>query len=453
MVEKQMNEEEKRFLDQALEQVKYKKIHGHLRRELQDHIECLREEFERQGMNEEEAYNEAIVKMGNPEEVGKLLHKQHKPEIEWSIFSLIGGLMIIGFLTIYSLMTAFGTNLAEQMMYKEQILFGGIGIILMLLMYRIDYTRFEKYTNAIYMLGIAILVLALFRGVTINGFKRWFCIGGHYIDAAAISFLPLLIGSAGIMRRAASKGVGSIFRVLGLLIVTALLMIRVATTITYVLQIGMVWYSYAVACILMKPNSNKNMAKLLGISVLSIVIIGIISAYNMQDYQWDRIRWIMQQLTHTAEEASWQTSIKAEMLEHARWIGGSKIHLRVDLNAASRDYLLLYFIGRWGYLAFTGLMTMISLLIYRSWRACLKIADEYGRLICIGLVSLLTMRFIVGIMQCIGPVMLMSSYIPFISYDVSNLLSDLAMMGVVLGIYRRKNLIVVEKRRMSYECE
>ena len=56
-------------------------------------------------------------------------------------------------------------------------------------------------------------------------------------------------------------------------------------------------------------------------------------------------------------------------------------------------------------------------------------------------------------MQCIGPVMLMSSYIPFISYDVSNLLSDLAMMGVVLGIYRRKNLIVVEKRRMSYECE
>ena len=91
-----MNQAVAEFLKHVLEQIKYKKIHPYIRQELEDHIESLKEAYEKEGLTEEAAYEKAITQMGDATIVGKELHEKHKPRCEWSLLILFSLLIGIG---------------------------------------------------------------------------------------------------------------------------------------------------------------------------------------------------------------------------------------------------------------------------------------------------------------------------------------------------------------------
>ena len=102
------------FLKDVLGQVKYKKMHPYLAQELNDHIECIKEELMEEGFSEEEAYKKAVAHMGAPGEIGEELHKMHKPRMEWSILLLLLGLVGIDLGT----MMAYGEVVGESQPIK-----------------------------------------------------------------------------------------------------------------------------------------------------------------------------------------------------------------------------------------------------------------------------------------------------------------------------------------------
>ena len=48
------------------------------------HINDLKDEYIKQGYDEEKALESAVLAMGNCDEIGIRLNKQHKPQAEWS---------------------------------------------------------------------------------------------------------------------------------------------------------------------------------------------------------------------------------------------------------------------------------------------------------------------------------------------------------------------------------
>ena len=65
----------KEFLNTVCEQIKYKPIRNSISEELENHIEESKENYIRDGLEEKEAEEKAIVQMGNAEEIGKKLNK------------------------------------------------------------------------------------------------------------------------------------------------------------------------------------------------------------------------------------------------------------------------------------------------------------------------------------------------------------------------------------------
>ena len=87
----------KEFLNTVCEQIKYKPIRNSISEELENHIEESKENYIRDGLEEKEAEEKAIVQMGNAEEIGKKLNKIHKPKLDWKLLIILIVLLGFGF--------------------------------------------------------------------------------------------------------------------------------------------------------------------------------------------------------------------------------------------------------------------------------------------------------------------------------------------------------------------
>lgn len=60
------------------QQIQYQPTAGRLCGELLDHIEDKAEDYQKQGMETQEAYRMAVKDMGDPAALGVMLNEQHK---------------------------------------------------------------------------------------------------------------------------------------------------------------------------------------------------------------------------------------------------------------------------------------------------------------------------------------------------------------------------------------
>lgn len=81
------------YLHQVLAQVRVKKIRPILGRELEDHLLLQTQEYQRQGMDQEKAQQQAVVDMGDPVALGKQLDGIHRPM--WDIPMLVYALLVV----------------------------------------------------------------------------------------------------------------------------------------------------------------------------------------------------------------------------------------------------------------------------------------------------------------------------------------------------------------------
>ena len=465
ILEERINEEERNFVAKVLEQVKYKKIHSYISNEIQDHIECLRQDYEDVGMSKKEAYHKAIEQMGDAEEVGKQLHNQHKPEIEWSILGLMSSLVIIGLIVLSSITkaylglndecTAYVTN--KRLMAnacERQLLFIGIGILFFCLLYRLDYTKLKKYSHLIYLFGILVLIVTKEFGVMFQGYNRCLNVAGQLIDMTAFITLLLMIGSVGITMESLEKG--RLIKVISIIMFILTFLIIINLGLSHGLQLLIIWSSIATLTILSKRyTKNKKEALALLFGAYGIVIVcGILCfIFFGQEYQKHRLMNVVQQVVN-AQPINYTAERKFDILSGAKLIGDSNLDIigRLSDNIY-KDYIFIYVIGKWGYLVGIGMMGIILTLIIRIWKAGIRLKDCYGRILYFTIASLFTIRIGMNVIECFGVVTITSTYLPFISYDYSYIMMDIAMMGLLLGIYRRKNLIIDYTSKEAIPCE
>ena len=76
------------YLKTVCQQIRWKKAHGVISEELENHIIDQKNAFVSEGFTEENAMDKAIEEMGDPIVVGSELDRTHKPKPEWCIISL-----------------------------------------------------------------------------------------------------------------------------------------------------------------------------------------------------------------------------------------------------------------------------------------------------------------------------------------------------------------------------
>ena len=105
----------------------------------------------------------------------------------------------------------------------------------------------------------------------------------------------------------------------------------------------------------------------------------------------------------------------------------------------------------WGLLLIVMFFTMMSLLLNRLVYAFRAVREPFGKTLIVVLTMMLAIPFLYGLAMTTGRVMIISLPFPFLSYGMSHILIEYAVVGLLLGIYRRKDMIALPQREMSLQ--
>lgn len=115
------------------------------------------------------------------------MNKKKLKNTEWKILIYVTLLLIIGLIALYSASTS--TEFSE---FKKQIMWIGIGIPLLFLLFFMDYRIIARFCPIIYIISIILLVLVLFTP-PVNGATSWFNIGSFSMQPAEFAKIAVIL--------------------------------------------------------------------------------------------------------------------------------------------------------------------------------------------------------------------------------------------------------------------
>src|SRR5690606_10484276 len=83
----------------------------------------------------------------------------------------------------------------------RKLLFGFIGIVVMIVLYFFDYRKLLRYSWLLYGTTLLLMAAVHLQGYVVNGTAQWLQVGLFSINVYAISPYLLIIGIAGMLQR------------------------------------------------------------------------------------------------------------------------------------------------------------------------------------------------------------------------------------------------------------
>lgn len=250
-----MKEENKILIEKYIKEIcnciKWKAVHGQITLEIKDHLYEVIQEYQNEGIEEDQAVKKAFKQVGNAQEIGKQLNQTHKPAPDWGILILVSLFSSIGLMALYFLQQYAGdVGKYESLSIEKSIFFIGVGITTGVFFYSFDYRKIQPYSKYLYGCTIFLLFFVLLQGYQVNGSTFLYFLG-RSINIIEISPYLLIVSLAGIFANWDWKEPRKVFFAMGLIVVPILLISMgpsmVAASLFLVAILVIMYYSGAKA--------------------------------------------------------------------------------------------------------------------------------------------------------------------------------------------------------------
>lgn len=409
------------FLKEVTNHIRSKEAKNLVENELKFHLKQAKNMWIEKGLSEEAAEDKAVEQMGSPIKLGQELNKLHKPKIDWVIIILLVTAMGLGFLPIISL------GYTDHFLINKMIIVI-LGIATAFGMMMIDYRKLERLGWMFYTIGaLILLMISFFPNTTINGVP-FIKIGPITIECLmAVPFFLLAWASFFNSSRLNVWYLGILY----LFSLYLFLMIpNLSTAFIYIMMVFvMLWWS----------KVGKKKALMMTVVPICLSIIGGLLFWpSVKEYQLARILGFLNPKNYADGPGYIYLRLK-ELMSSAGWFGTSGN--REFIQAAHTDFVFASLTNYYGYLFALIIILIFSLFVARIMVISHQINGHYGKLLLVGGLTLFVVQFIYNVAMILGVLPLISISLPFISYGLMPTLFNAFLMGIVLSVYRRKNLI------------
>lgn len=410
-----MNKKGERFLKEVTNHIKSKEAKDLVATELDFHLKQAKNMWIEKGLSEEVAEDKAVEQMGSPIKLGRELNKLHKPKIDWFLLILLVAAMGLGFLPIVAL-----GHTNDLLLNK--VIFVILGIATAIGMMLLDYRKLERLGWLFYTTGVLILLtIKCFPSGYVNG-EALIKIGPITIDCLmTIPFFFLAWASFFNNSRLKFMHLLMLYVFSLYLFLTTSILVPIFIYITMVFV--MLWWS----------KLGKKTAWLITmLPILPFIIRDLFSWSAVKEYRIARILGFL-----NPEHDLWYLRLK-EAMSSAGWFG-TYGNIK-SIPAAHTDFVFASLTYYYGYVLALVLVIILSLFAVRIMNIAYKINDGYGKLLLVGGVTLFVVHFICNVGMILGLLPRVSISLPFISYGLVPTLFHAFIMGIVLSVYRRKDM-------------
>ncbi|PFL17719.1 cell division protein FtsW [Bacillus cereus] len=410
-----MNKKGERFVSEVTNHIKSKEAKSFVATELDFHLKQAKDTWIEKGLSEEVAENKAVEQMGSPIKLGQELNKLHKPKVDWFLLILLVAAMGLGFLPIIAL-----GHTNDLLMNK--VIFVILGIATAVGIMLLDYRKLERLGWLFYTIGVLILLMIkCFPTGYVNG-EALIKIGPIKIDC--LMTIPFFfLAWASFFNNSRLKFVHLfmlyVFSLYLFLITSVLVPIFIYITMVFV----MLWWS----------KLGKKTAWL--ITMLPIFLFIIRDLFSWSAVKEYRIARILGFINPAHDQ--WDLRLK-EAMSSAGWFG-TYGNIK-SIPAAHTDFVFASLTYYYGYVLALVLVIILSLFAVRIMNIAYIINDGYGKLLLVGGVTLFVIHFICNVGMILGLLPRTSISLPFISYGLIPTLFHAFIMGIVLSVYRRKDM-------------
>jgi cell division protein FtsW len=316
---------------------------------------------------------------------------------------------------------------------KYQSIFFIIGIILMIIISKVNYTFYYKYSNIILLISFILLVLVLIPSVGSirNGSRSWFGIGSLGIQPSEFSKISLIIFTSKYLSKSSDyikKIKGIIPILLILLVFFGLIMLQPDLGTATIMFISVI-------LILFIAGVPKKFFVILGV----LGILGVIGLIVIAPYRIDRI---------TSFINPWKDPLGTgfQMIQSLYAIGPSGLLGRGYLNSIQKhfylpepqtDFIFSIILEEFGILGAFIVVSLFSLLFYRGIKISLNADSLFAKYLSFGIIFQLIFQAIMNLMVVVGLIPVTGVTLPFLSYGGSSLLVSMTSIGIVLNISRK----------------
>ncbi|KAB2390662.1 MULTISPECIES: FtsW/RodA/SpoVE family cell cycle protein [Bacillus cereus group] len=409
-----MNKKGERFLKEVTNHIKSKEAKDLVVTELEFHLKQTKNMWIGKGLSEAVAEDKAVEQMGSPVKLGEELNKLYKPKVDWFLIGLLVAAMGLGFLPVIT----FG----HADLFMNKVIFVILGVVTAVGIMLIDYRKLERFGWLFYTIGVLILLM-------IKCFPTGYVIGEAIIKIGPIT-IDCLMTIPFFFLAWASFFNNSRLKLMHLLMLYVFSLYLFSTT-SILLPIFI--YITMVFVMLWWSKLGKKTAWLITIlPIVPLIIRDLLSWSAVKEYRMARILGML-----NPEHDLWYLRLK-EAMASAGWFGTYE-NIK-SIPATHTDFVFASLTYYYGYVLALVLVVILSLFAVRIMNIAYKINDGYGKLLLVGGMTLFVIHFICNVGMTLGILPRVSISLPFISYGLIPTLFHAFIMGIVLSVYRRKDI-------------
>lgn len=366
----------------------------------------------------------------------KMSLKELKRVDKWMLISII----LITMFGIVNIYLAKKTSAGGMLFPVKQSIFFVASLVLLYFVVAIDYSIIKAFTPIFYWTSIALLVLVLLIGSTINGAQGWIRLGPLSFQPAELA----KIGTIMMMGKKLDDMEGEINNFKNFCIL-AFYAIIPAGLIVIQPDMGMTMVLFFMVLGVFFIGGLDNRIILGGLGAL---ILGIVLVWNsglIQDYQKRRIT-SFQNPEADSSDSGYHLRQSLIAVGSGGFFGslnslandGTGGYSSQYVPEIQTDFIFTQVCEQWGTFGAICLLTLYGILISRMINIARDSKDIFGRIIATGMVAYFLFAIWQNIGMTIGLMPITGITLPLVSYGGSSLLTTILSLGLVINVGMRK---------------
>ncbi|WP_339277818.1 FtsW/RodA/SpoVE family cell cycle protein [Paenibacillus sp. FSL W8-0426] len=428
------------YLDQVCQQVKAREVHPDLRDEIGSHLDEIFYERQQEGDTPEQAASYAIAQMGDPLTIGKSMHRLHRHRIHWGVVLGVLALFSVGLLLMWIYSTRFSVSKVEDFSviygqsFVNYIFYSVLGIFALIFCMYYDYRKWRNAAWGIYILFNLLLWINPFTTPVINS-SRWLSLYGIslHLSGFAVWVLPLAIGAIMLRKLRTKWGMKSALQywVLAAIPMTLFVYMDDWVRLTLFVAVSIVLFGWI--------SRRWKLTLLAGMFVVSGATVYLFQSEAHKHLE--RFAVVLDLQNDPLNTGYYNRSI-IDTTQSAGWWGHGLNGITFDkFDIWHTDYPGVALIDVFGWTAGIAMFIGMIWFVVTMLKASLRVKDEFGQMIILVITSVFAFQLLYSLAMTTGRVPILSIKFPIIGYGGFLLTLEYAMIGLLLGVYRRKDTI------------
>ncbi len=356
---------------------------------------------------------------------------------DWGLLAITMILGIAGLTVLKSAVSA-GTGDVQKILYFKQLIFFGIGIVVMILSFSVSYKNLSRWGYRIYGLCIILLICVVFFGKYAGGSKRWLALGPFSLQPSELVKIAVVIVLARYYsENATAEGLG----------LRDLVMPFILTLIPFVFIAKQPDLGTAMTVFLIAASVTMfvkiRLRVFMSLFITAILSMPAIWFFGLKDYQRQRIMTFIDPdsdpLGRGYHILQSKIAIGSGMMYGKGWMKGSQ-NILAFLPEHHTDFIFAVLSEEWGFVGASAVVLLLLTLIVWGLNIAYGCKDSFGTILAVGVTAIIFWQSFINVGMVMGLMPVVGVPLPFVSYGGSSIMTMMCCMGILMNISMRRFL-------------